>query len=202
MNFTRTCILVFALILLGVQITYPKAELTWNECTNIAIGNNPELVSASESVKQARSDKDIDLSSMLPQIDSEASSSRGKSAGRKTANSNSYGLTGQQLIFDGFKTSSEVSSAFKIIKAREYEYAVTSSDIRLNLRRAFVGLMRSQELVGVTENIAHRRRQNLELVKLRYEGGREHKGALLTAEADVAQAEFDISKADRDISLY
>lgn len=168
---------------------------------HIAIGNNPELISASEKVKQAKKDKDIDLSSMLPQVDSEASSKRGKAATKKTTDTHSYSVTGKQLVFDGFKTSSEVSSAYKTIQVEEYNYAVTSSNIRLNLRISFVGLMKAEELINITENIARRRRQNLELIKLRYEGGREHKGALLTAEADMAQAEFEIAQAKRSISL-
>ncbi len=168
---------------------------------HIAIGNNPELISAAEKIKQAKKDKNINLSSILPQIDSAASTKRGKTSGNKAANTHSYSVTGKQLVFDGFKTYSEVSSAHKTIQAEEYNYAVTSSNIRLNLRNAFVSLMRAEELVNITENIARRRRQNLELVKLRYEGGREHKGALLTAEADMAQAEFEISQAKRSISL-
>ncbi|NQU95910.1 MAG: TolC family protein [Candidatus Omnitrophica bacterium] len=167
----------------------------------IAIGNNPELIAASERVKQAKSEMDIDLSSILPQVDSEASSKRGKASGRSTANTHSYGVTGKQLVFDGFKTSSEVSSAYKTIQAEEYNYTVKSSDIRLNLRMAFVSLLRAEELVNIAKEIARRRHQNLELIKLRYEGGREHKGALLTAEADMAQAKFEIAQAKRSISL-
>ncbi len=41
----------------------------------------------------------------------------------------------------------------------------------------------------------------MELVKLRYEGGREHKGSLLTAQANLAQAEFEVAQAERNIDL-
>lgn len=199
--FKKICILTFLSVLLIAGPSYSEEKITWEKCAHIAIGNNPELISAFERVKQAKKDKDIDLSSILPQIDSEASSRRGEASSGKTANTHSYSVTGQQLVFDGFKTASEVSGAYKTIQAEEYNYTVTSSNVRLNLRNAFVGLMRAEELVNITENIARRRRQNLELIKLRYEGGREHKGALLTAEADMAQAEFEISQAKRSISL-
>jgi len=60
-------------------------------------------------------------------------------------------------------------------------------------------LLTAQELVKVAEDIARIRRENYELISLRYESGLEHRGALLTAEADLAQAYFQIAQAKRDI---
>jgi len=175
--------------------------LTWEDCVREAKKNHPDLASAAELMRQARTDEYINLSDIFPQITSSAEGARGMPSGGKTHNSYSWDVTGQQLLFDGFKTSSEVSNAFKIFKAQEYNYAVVSSNIRLDLRSAFAGLLRAQELVSLTEDIASRRRENLNLVKLRYEAGREHRGALLTADADLAQAEFEVAQAIRNVSL-
>ena len=87
------------------------------------------------------------------------------------------------------------------MSAQQYNFAVTSSDVRLNLRTAFVSLLRAQELISLTEEIAARRSQNVNLVQLRYNAGREHKGALLTAQADLAQAEFEVAQAKRNLTL-
>ena len=187
--------------MLSAASAYSQDTLTWQECVLIAIDNNPDLVSAFEEVKQAMADKDISLSPMLPQLDSEVVAGRQKSSKGVKTNTYSYGMSGSQLVFDGFKTASDITGASKIVQAEQYNYAVVSSNIRLRLRSAFVALMRSQELILITEEIAKRRKQNLELVKLRYEGGREHRGALLTAEADMAQAEFEIAQAKRSVSL-
>jgi len=196
-----TIYLVTFLLIIGIKSSYCEEGITWEECVRIARENNPELISAREKVEETKRDKDIDLSAMLPQVDAAASSRRSQASGRKETNTHSYSVTGSQLVFDGFKTSSDLSSAHKTIQAERYNYDVTCSNVRLNLRAAFVGLIKAQELVSITENIARRRRQNLELIKLRYEGGREHKGALLTAEADMAQAGFEIAQAKRSISL-
>ena len=182
-------------------LAYSQEALTWKECVRRAKDNNPDLISAGERLKQSKADKDISLSSALPQVSSEISGKRSRSADKKPADSYGYGITGRQLVFDGFKTSSEISSALKAIRAQEYNYAVESSNVRLDLRASFTGLMKAQELVHITESIEERRRQNLELVKLRYESGREHKGALLTAEADMAQAEFETAQAKRNVLL-
>jgi len=187
--------------LLHIDPAYAGDTLTWEECICEAKENHPDLISAAERVKQAKRDIEIDLSSILPQVNSSASGKRGRASTAKTRNTYTYGVTGEQLVFDGFKTSSEVSNSFKIMKAVEYTYAVTSSNIRLNLRSAFTELLKAQELITLTEDIVNRRKQNLELVRLRFNAGREHKGSLLTAEADLAQAEFEAAQAERNMSI-
>ncbi len=201
MSAKKIFLLILTCLLLDINFAYPQEILTWKECVRRAKENNPDLVSASEKVKQAEADKDIDLSAMLPQVDAGAVGKRAKTAGKEATDTYSYSMTGQQLLFDGFKTASEVTSALKTVQAQQYDYNVISSNVRLDLRSSFAGLMRAQKLIGITEQIAERRKQNLELVRLRYESGREHRGSLMTAEADMAQAEFDIAQATRGVVL-
>jgi len=181
--------------------TYAEEVMTWEDCVREAGKNHPDLISTAEKLKQAQADKAITQSAILPQISSEVSGKRSKTATKSETDTYSYSVTGKQLLFDGFKTSSDVGAASETIKASQYDYAVTSSDVRLNLKTAFAGLLRAQELVSITKDIASRRKQNLELVKLRYEAGREHKGSLLTAEADLAQAELEVTQAKRNVAL-
>jgi outer membrane protein TolC len=110
-------------------------------------------------------------------------------------------MTGEQLLFDGFKTSFDLSSDQRNIVAYRYNYDVTSSNVRLQLRTAYANLLSAQEYLKVAEEIRGRRKQNLELVRLRYEGGREHRGSLLTSEADLAKADYDVEQAKRSIFL-
>ncbi|MFA5363473.1 MAG: TolC family protein, partial [Candidatus Omnitrophota bacterium] len=51
------------------------------------------------------------------------------------------------------------------------------------------------------EEILKIRRSNLELITLRYQSGLEHKGALLTAEASLAKADFELSQARRNVEV-
>jgi len=195
---------------------YTRAEtvMEWIECVKEAKDNNPNLTSAAEKVKQEKAAKEITRSALLTQITGTASEETSKSpssssSGATVATTSTskapttydYGLDGSQLLFDGFKTSYNLSGAERNIIAARYNYDVTSSNVRLNLRSAFVDLLSSQELLNVTQQIEARRKQNLELVKLRYEGGREHKGSLMTAEADLAQASFDVRQAARAIYI-
>lgn len=217
--------IIFLLLLAFYPVTsaYGEDAIDWFSCVKEAKKNHPDLVSATEKIKQAKASKEITRSAYLPQIGFDASevttkrpsfgvsgssvelvSSSGSSGGGGNNRSTTYQfeVTAEQLLFDGFKTSYDLSGAERNITAAKYFYDVTSSNIRLRLRTAYVNLLAAQELVKVTQEIEARRRQSLEMVRLRYEGGREHKGSLMTSEADLTQAIYDVTEATRNIYLY
>lgn len=178
--------------------------LTWQDCVREAAKNHPDLISAEEKVKQSEADKKITKSGIFPQVDGEVSVSTARTdTGSSSATTDSYGYSasGTQLIFDGAKTINEIKSAAEDIKAAEFNYKFVSSSVRLRLRSAFINLLRAQELARISEEIFNIRRSNLVSITLRYESGLEHKGALLTAEANLAQAGLEIAQAKRELEL-
>lgn len=187
---------------------YAEEALTWGDCLSEAAKNNPDLISAQENIKQNEAAKKITASSLYPQVTGSVSASTSKtgttsgtSTTTSTSDSYSYGLSGTQLIFDGFKTANNVNAAGENIKSSVEGYKFSSSQVRQSLKTAFINLLQAQELVKVARDIIRIRRSNLELITLRYESGLEHKGALLTAEANMAQANFDLAQAKRSIGL-
>jgi outer membrane protein TolC len=182
-----------------------EESLTWADCVKESLQNHPDLITAREVVNQYKAQKLTAISAALPQISTEVSQSTSKvppSNQTNTSyqtNTSFYGISGQQLLFDGLKTPYNIASAAKNVTAAQYNYDVTSSNIRLRLRTAFVALLSAQELLTITQDIAQRRKQNADLVKLLYEGGMENRGSLLTAEADLAQAESNVVQAERAI---
>ena len=171
--------------------------LAWNDCIEEAKKNHPDLISAQESINQKQADKVITKSGLYPQIDASADYSRTKTTTEK--DSYSYGVSGTQLIFNGAKTANDLKAASENIKAAQYNYKFTSSQVRFRLRTAFIDLLNAQELLKITEEIAKIRRDNLVLITMSYEAGTEHKGALLTAEANLTQAESEIVQARRSL---
>jgi outer membrane protein TolC len=217
----------FVIFLLFSCFFYPPAPvlaeeaLSWQDCVKEAAKNNPDLIAAVENVNQQKAAKDITASGLYPQINSSLNASTARtdnntnnnSSGNNTstvtgnaskssvADSYSYGVSGTQLIFDGFKTINNVKSASENIKAASEAYRYTSTQVRLNLRTAFINLLNAQEAIKVNEEIVKIRRSNLVLITLRYQSGLEHKGALLTAEANLSQANYGLSQARRNVEL-
>jgi outer membrane protein TolC len=190
---------IFILLVLCFSPHKASAEevFTWGDCIKEARKNHPDLISAEENINQKKADKVITRSDLYPQIDASADYSRTKTTTEK--DSYSYGVSGTQLIFNGAKTSNDLKAASENIKAAQYSYRFVSSEVRYRLRSAFISLLKAQELLNITEEIARIRRDNLMLITLSYEAGIEHKGALLTAEANLTQAKYEIVQAERDL---
>ena len=199
-------------IALAVVLFCPgaKAEdqttLTWKDCLVTAAQNHPNLISAQEVIKQREAAKDIAASGLLPQVSAEAAASRARNGigiGKAGTNdSYTYGVSAQQLLFDGFKKINNTKSASLGIDAATEQFKFTSGQVRYNLRTAFVDLLRAQEMVKTTQEIVDLRKQEVDLITLRYQSGLEHRGALLTTQANLAQADFELAQAKRDIRLF
>ncbi len=210
--------MIFASLALVCACAQAEETLTWEDCVREAAKNNPALISSKESVKSTEAAKSITASGLFPQVSASAGVAKSKtetsgssggdgnnggggSSNDSSVNNYNYGVSGNQLIFDGFKTANQVNAASEDIKAAQENYKFTSSDVRLSLRTAFIELLKAQEGLRIKEEIYERRRQNFELVTLRYESGQENKGSLLTEQANLIQARFDVTQAGRDIDL-
>jgi len=194
--FSFIILAAFAGILFVSSALQAQMVYTWRDAVKEAAGNHPDLAAAREDVRQSEADASIAAAGFLPQVDA--------NAGTGTSDSDedySYGVSASQLIFDSSKTSSGVKAARRNITVSRYNTMVESSNVRLRLREAFIGLLHEQALLRITGDIAARRKDSLEQINLRYEAGREHKGALLTAQANLAQAEADVRQAARRIDL-
>ena len=201
------------IFLLFFMLVFSQARaqevLTWQDCIKEAAKNHPDLISSQEAVKEYQANKSITASSLLPQIDSSVSGTTTETTSTstsgtkttKTTDTYAYGVTGTQLLFDGFKTYDNVKAASENLKAAQYNYKFTSSEVRLSLRTAFINLLKAQELLNITQEIYNIRKNNLVLITLSYESGLEHKGALLNAEANLDSAKFEIAQAKRSLEV-
>lgn len=195
-------LIIFLTFLIILSWTSPSGaeELTWENCLHEAAQNNPDLISATEKIKQSIASKGLTASGLFPQISGDLSAKRARSSSGSIANTYAYGVAASQLIFDGTKTFQDILAAQEDVRSSEYNYQFVSSQVRWRLKTTFLRLQKAQELIRITEEIAKIRRNNLITIQLRYESGLEHKGALLTAEANLAQANYEISQARRGLS--
>ncbi len=197
-------IMAFYVVLCPAPLVYPDTILTWQQCVKIAEKNNPELIAARETVNKTEANIGIARSPMLPQVSVNSSVSKSKAEtelGTTEQNRFSYDIEGKQMLFDGLKTLSDVDKIKEELSAARYRYLATSSNLRLALRSAYLSIIKSQENISISKKILERRKQNYDLVKLRYEAGREHRGSLLTAEADYSRALFDARDAGRGLEI-
>ncbi|MDP2911151.1 MAG: TolC family protein [Candidatus Omnitrophota bacterium] len=122
-------------------IVSAEEVLTWKDCIGEARKNHPDLISAEEKVKEDEAAKTITGSVFYPQVDASMDWARTKTTTEK--DSYSYGISGTQLIYNGSKTANDLKAASENIKAAQYNYKFTSSEVRFRLRTAFINLLKS-----------------------------------------------------------
>jgi outer membrane protein TolC len=175
--------------------------LSWDDCVKQALEHNPDLVAARARINEAQAVLTMAASGLAPQLSAKASNGMSQRGGSSRTDSYSYSISGTQLLYDGRKTVFSVRSASTNVLVSQYNYQVTSATVRNQLQTAFVALLRAQQLVTITAQIEKRRKDNVDQVTLRYEAGREHKGSLLTSQANLAQAQYEVQQAQRLLAL-
>ncbi|MBM3163012.1 MAG: TolC family protein [Chlorobi bacterium] len=201
----KTTIIAVLLLLLVAprQPLHAEEPLTWLQCVSEAKQAHPDLYSALAALQQAEADKRITGGQLLPQVSASLSGGQSGSTRKNTGSASafSYSLTARQLLYDGRKTSKQVAAYGESVKAARHSYQEVSAAVRYALRSSFIDLLKAQELAGLTRDIADRRKRNMRMINLRYQAGREHIGSLRKAEADLAQSEFEVSRAERGLVL-
>ncbi|GBR77541.1 outer membrane protein TolC [Candidatus Termititenax dinenymphae] len=168
---------------------------TWEDCLSLARENNLALKIAREKVEAKKISLNSLYSGLYPQLGGSLSASTGSSASgdddlfaATPRNSESARLSVQQQIFDA-QTSPKIAQGKSALAAEQLNYTIAEINLRLQLRQEFCTLLQTQQSLDLAKTVSDRRRQQYELVELRYTGGLEHRGSLLTAKANLTKAE-------------
>jgi len=199
-------VLLAGILLVNLDIVFAEA-LVWEDVLREAKEKNPRIITAGQSLKSASLSYKSSFTSFLPQISASAGWNKSSSitsfesfaeGGREDEEFN-YGISGRLSVFSGFKNSSSLKQQRAELKGEEASFERTVSDTICDLKVAFAQVLKEQKTISLSDEILQRRRENTEIVKLRYEAGREDKGAYLRSEADLYQAEYEFSKAKRNL---
>ncbi|OQA58303.1 MAG: Outer membrane efflux protein BepC precursor [Candidatus Omnitrophica bacterium ADurb.Bin277] len=203
-----TAILVSGIFLggcLSVRLPGTKIErlaepqtLTWDSLVRQALSRNPDLQEARSLVASSARSRDIAFGDYLPSVEGGVRKDVSRTTGTGP-HSDTLGLdiNARQSLFDGFGTTGDWIRAGKELEAARRAYEETSADVRYRLRSSYINLVRIERLLKTNRIISDRRSQNAELVRLRYEAGRENLGSALRAEAIAEQAAFDVRQTER-----
>lgn len=195
----------FALLLLGFLLPsalWAGQALSWPDCLREAQAQHPGLVAAREAVNAAQASVRAAQAGRLPQLS--ASGQAGYSENSEvTGGEDAYraSVDLDQVLYDGGNTRSAVRIAEADAEVALAEARQTEADILYNLRVAFTDVLWAQEQIGLLEQIKSRRAENVEMVELRYQGGREHQGSLALNQAALKEAETDLQQARRNLAV-
>ena len=110
-------------------------------------------------------------------------------------------LNFSQNLFSGLKDWSRYSQAKWQTQNKYWSLVKTKSEVSYSLKEAFSSLLYAQEYAELTKEIISRRESNYQIVKVRFESGRENKGSVLLAQAYLDQARLDAIIAADNLSV-
>ena len=203
-------IFVLLAILMAMPLPAIAGEVTWQDCVKEALAGNNSLISAREKLNQARAQSWSAAAAALPQISVSASGSKNGNEsglnvvpyiGNVQSQNYSYGLSVRQLVFDGFQNTQDIMKASEDVKSAEFNYKLASAQARYSLKSAYAGLMKAQRFSIITAQIMSLRKKQFGDVTLRYNAGREDKGAMDNSNADYKESVFEVDQSVRQIEL-
>ena len=172
------------------------APLSWQDLARIALARNPDLASSRRAQEAAEARYRGTFNGYLPRL---SLSQKYSQADRSLAASRWQ--AGADLSLDLFNRGRfyETQAAASGLDLSRVQRRLASVDLRFDLYSAYTGLLYAQEQIRVSRKIRDLREDNAQMVRLKYESGRESKGNSLRAGAELAQAEADLAQAQRDL---
>lgn len=192
-------------LFLSAGVLFADDSLSWQDCFRNTVSNNLELSIATLKLKEAEAQyKSTRAQAYSPEVSANASRTVGKAeSGSSWGNkeTSSAGLSASYTLFSGFGDRAKVTQSEAELQAEGANFDQTRANVEYTLRKAFAQQLYAQELITLTEGIASRRADNVRLIEMRYEGGREHKGSLMLKQAQLTDALYSVKEAKRALLL-
>ncbi len=204
----RNILLTLAFIIL-LAASVSGETLGWDNVFSEGRQKNPRIISAGKSLESAKLSYWNAYTNLLPRLSAGAGWGRSSSVmsleslaeDMNATEEINYRISASIPLFTGFRNLSTLKKQKSEFMAEKSRYKRTVSNTVYDLKTAFAGLLYAQKMISLSEEILSRRKENSEIVKLRYEAGREDKGAYLRSEADLYQSEYEFSRAQRNMKV-
>ncbi len=170
---------------------------TFKEAVQQAVLQSPEVTARWHAYKAADEEVGVARGGFFPQLD--LSAGRGREYLKEDPNPSErytrtgYRLTLNQMLFDGFATSNEVSRLGKAKLVRYYELLEASENTALEAARAYLDVLRYRELVRLAEDNYVQHKATSELVTQRYKSGVGKRVDMEQAGSRLALAEVNLT---------
>lgn len=177
--------------------------ITWQAAVEEAARHHPDLREAAERLRAAAFTERSAFGNYLPQLTGSAAYTDTDSGQASTTIPPQYStsLSATQNLFAGFRDQATVAQAAANREAAAADLQIVKARVSFELKSAFAALAFAEDNVRLAREIIRRREENLRLVELRYESGRENKGSYLLSRATLAQARFDLLQAQHNVTV-
>lgn len=190
---------VFWLVILNSH-SLAQQPLTLQDCLSLARENYPKLIQRKTAIEQSQVGVTAAYSSYYPSLNLSIPSLNVSSRyGEGKSYSASIGLG--YTLYQGGSIRAGVRSAKARVKISEENYRSAEDEVILAVKEAFFKILQKQEQIALAQEVVKRRKEDLVLIELKYNAGRESSPAVKEAEANLLQAEYDKKQAEDELTL-
>lgn len=182
----------------GMGMAAAAEPIAWQAAVEEAARHHPDLRAAVENLRASEFTERSVFGGFLPQLTGSASYTE-SDAEAAPPPQYSASLSATQNLFAGFRDQATVARATANREAAVANLELVKARVSFELKSAFAALAFAEDNVKLAREIIRRREENLRLVELRFESGRENKGSYLLSRATLAQARFDLLQAQHGV---
>lgn len=192
---------VLPLLLSLSTVSRAADALTFEEAEKAMLAANPQAAAASLALGAARLKVSAARAAFYPSFSAASQYRRSGSQGRPAEDYYDSGFSGSQPLFSPALPAA-LRSAKASLRGTEAAYDRTASLLRYLLKSAFADILNAQGTLKLSEETIKRRAENLELIRLKYQAGRENKAALLETGAALKKARWQHEKYRKSLRLF
>lgn len=200
MNLRHLFLFIFFLI---ATASSPSAQepLTLQDCLSLAKVNSRKLLQQRTSMEQSRLGVTSAYSSYYPGINFSSSYRINESSPGQQMGSYSGSIGLSNSLYQGGSIRAGVKIAKAKVEIAQEDYRQAEDEVILSVKEAFFNILLKQEQIALAEDVLKRRNEDLVLIRLKYDAGRESSPAVKEAEASLLQAEYDKKQAQEELNL-
>ncbi len=202
---------LFLPLTLFSQISGPGATLTLDDCINIALEKNFDLLISKERIDVAEAGLRSSFGEYLPTISANIGYNRqlnnlsqslvfGDRVIESNQNPNRYNAsTGARLtLFDGFSREYNYSSSKDNLESVKMNVEQIKRDIKIQVYRAYTEVIRNSQIVRIRQENIELGKNDLEKMKAQYKAGVSALPQIYSQEAELGNLEYDLLTAENN----
>lgn len=172
----------------------PPTEWTFEQALEQLKQNNNELAAAEKKVQAAQATVRSANGNYLPTLTANIDYQKVNVENLETTSANA-GLTAKENLFNGGLDRAKISDAEAQLASAQANLRTVQARLSYELKVAFASYRYAEASIDLAKSILERRKQNLSMVELRFQSGRENKGSVMLYKAYRELADLDILKA-------
>ncbi len=192
--------ILIPLFLLFFSLSLRGNSLTLDDCIKIALKNNHTIKKEQSIINQYEYRIKKSISSFYPTINlSGGYSYIGNSYSDEGNNNYSLSLNLNQLFFNGLSRiyTYKIARYEKLKGMQNYYNAI--NDLIYNIKENYFKILLYNEQIKVIKKIIERKKEDLVIIKLKYDAGKENAASVMEMEADLKESEYNLLEQEENL---